>query len=106
MPLRIRLQRRGRINQPFFRVVVVDGRVKQKGQVKEIIGWYDPAKEKDKVFFKEDRLAHHLACGAQPSESLVSLMKQCGFPVPQKRKKDAKKARRARARRKAAASGA
>ena len=42
MPTRIRLQRHGKKNQPFYHIVVADGRVPRDGKFIEKLGTYNP----------------------------------------------------------------
>jgi len=79
--VRIRLQRVGRRHQPSYRIVVADPRVKQTGRVKEVLGTYQPEakNDADRVKWNRERVQHWLDCGAQPSETVVSLLKAQGF---------------------------
>lgn len=42
MAVRIRLSRIGRLNRPFYRVGVYDGRTRRDGKILEHLGHYDP----------------------------------------------------------------
>lgn len=71
--LTIRLTRKGKKNQPFFRVVVVDKkRSAKRGRAVEILGYVDPLTKKKS--FKKDRVLHWLKCGAQPSPTIHNLL--------------------------------
>jgi small subunit ribosomal protein S16 len=74
--LMIRLQRTGRRNQPFFRVVLTDSRNGAKsGRFKEILGSYDP--KAGEISFKADRVKHWIGFGAQASGTVHNfLLKQ------------------------------
>ncbi len=78
MAVRIRLKRMGRKNRPFYRIVAADARAKRDGKVLEVLGYYDPlAREEDKqVAVKRDRVQHWLGVGAQPTETVASLLKR------------------------------
>jgi len=71
--INIRLQRRGRKNDPSFRVVVVDSKKKPKtGNYLEMVGSYDP--RADRVEIKGDRVLHWLKNGAQASDTVHNLL--------------------------------
>ena len=42
MPAKIRLQRRGKKGQPFYHIVIADGRAPRDGRFIEKIGFYNP----------------------------------------------------------------
>ncbi|MFH1090105.1 MAG: 30S ribosomal protein S16 [Pseudomonadota bacterium] len=76
MSVRIRLARRGAKKNPFYRIVVADGQAKRDGRFLEIIGTYDPNKEPAEVRIKQDRLEDWLAKGAQPTNTVASLIRK------------------------------
>ena len=45
MSVKIRLQRRGTTNTPFYRIVVADSRKRRDGRTIEELGFYDPLKQ-------------------------------------------------------------
>ena len=71
--LTIRLTRKGKKNQPFFRVVVIDKRKSAKGgRAVENLGYVDPlAKRKN---LKKERIQYWLSKGAQPSATIHNLL--------------------------------
>ena len=73
----IRLSRRGKKNAPFFHIVAVDKMKKRDGAVLDKIGTYDPSKKdlKDKVKYNAELYKSWIAKGAQPSETVVQLVK-------------------------------
>ncbi len=73
----IRLSRRGKKNAPIFHIVAVDKMKKRDGAVLAKIGTYDPSKKdaKAKVSFDADLYKSWLAKGAQPSETVVQIIK-------------------------------
>jgi ribosomal protein S16 len=61
--INIRLQRRGRKNDPSFRVIVVDSHKKPKtGNYLEMVGSYDP--RSDRVELKGERIKEWMKNGA------------------------------------------
>jgi small subunit ribosomal protein S16 len=80
--LRIRLTRMGAKKKPFYRVVVMEQRQTRDGSFVEVLGHYNPAANPPSVDLKMDRVRHWLACGAQPSETVNSLLKKAASPTP------------------------
>jgi small subunit ribosomal protein S16 len=81
MAVVLRLMRMGRTNRAFFRVNAVDSRMKRDGRVIEQLGVYDPI-EKDAekaVKIDLDRAKYWLDVGAQPSETVSTLLKKKGL---------------------------
>lgn len=74
--LRIRLRRMGSHKRPFYRVVVSDSRQRPEGRVVEEIGHYDPMKKPKALDIDVARLESWVSKGAQPSETVASLMKK------------------------------
>lgn len=82
--VKIRLQRVGKRNRPYYRVVVTDARNPRSGKVLDIIGHYDPLREED-LEIKFDRLEEWLRKGAQLTprvESLIRLLKRRSVAEP------------------------
>lgn len=80
--LKIRLTRMGAKKKPYYRVVVMERRQNRDGSFVEIVGHYDPTKNPPIVELNMDRVRHWLACGAQPSETVNSLLKKAAPPTP------------------------
>lgn len=69
----IRLTRKGKKNQPFFRVVVTDKRNSSKGgRFVEDLGFVDPLTKKKNL--KKERVLHWISKGAKPSDSMHNLL--------------------------------
>jgi small subunit ribosomal protein S16 len=80
--LRIRLTRMGAKKKPFYRVVVMEQRQSRDGSFVEVLGHYNPTTNPPLVDFNMDRVRHWLACGAQPSETVNSLLKKAAPSAP------------------------
>jgi small subunit ribosomal protein S16 len=81
--VRIRLKRVGGKKHPFYRVVVADQRAARDGAFIEQIGTYDPFPNPPEIKIDEEKVAGWIKKGAQPSESVVSLLQSTGFlPKP------------------------
>src|SRR4051812_50166849 len=76
MAVSIRLRREGAKNRPYFKVVVADKRSPRDGKFIEIIGTYDPKKSGHNSTLKLDRAQYWIARGAQPSDTVRSLIKK------------------------------
>ena len=76
MAVSIRLRREGALNRPYYKVVVADSRSPRDGKFIEIIGTYDPKKEGHNSTLKMDRIEHWISKGAQPSDTVRSLIKK------------------------------
>jgi small subunit ribosomal protein S16 len=72
----IRLRREGSLNNPYYKVVVADSRSPRDGKFIEIIGNYDPKKEGENFNLDLDRAEYWLSVGAQPSETVLSIIKK------------------------------
>lgn len=76
MAVSIRLRREGAKNRPYYKVVVADRRSPRDGKFIEIVGNYDPKKQGHNSGLKLDRIDHWIARGAQPSDTVRSLIKK------------------------------
>jgi small subunit ribosomal protein S16 len=82
MAVKIRMKRVGAKNAPVFRIVVADGRSPRDGKFIEEIGTYQPLKKGDNFTLKLDRAQYWVSKGAQPSDTVASLIKKAGKTVP------------------------
>ncbi len=79
MAVVIRLRREGNHDNPVFRVVAADSRYRRDGRFLEILGVYDPNKEKDGLTLNLEKANAWVAKGAKPSETVRSLMKRAAL---------------------------
>ncbi|MBF0528423.1 MAG: 30S ribosomal protein S16 [Deltaproteobacteria bacterium] len=82
MAIKIRLARMGAKKNPYYRVVVAESQAKRDGKFIEIIGSYDPNKKPADVRINNDRLQDWLTKGAQPTETVASLIKNLAVVAP------------------------
>ncbi len=75
----LRLRRVGKKKQPVYRIVAVDSRASRNGKYLEAIGQYNPRTVPMLVEVKEERLFAWLKRGAQPSDTLRSLLQRKGL---------------------------
>lgn len=78
MSVKLRMQRLGRRNRPFYRVGAFDVHTKRSGKCLEILGHYDPYNQ-EQPLMKEDRVLHWLQVGAIPTESVKNYIKNLGI---------------------------
>lgn len=72
--VKIRLQRFGRKRSPFYKIVVADSRCPRDGRYIEVIGTYNPLKDKQKMNMNIDKCNQWLAKGAQPTDRIIKLL--------------------------------
>ncbi len=79
MAVRLRLTRMGRKKKPFYRVVAVDNRKRRDGAYLENLGHYSPLSDPIELKLNEERILYWLNVGAQPSETVRSLLRREGI---------------------------
>ncbi len=80
--LAIRLRRAGTTKKPHYRVVVADSRSWRDGRFVEILGHYDPRKDPAVVKIDAERATYWIGKGAQPSDTVKSLLKKQAAEAP------------------------
>ncbi len=78
MATRIRLQRHGKKNQPFYHIVVADGRAPRDGRYIERLGTYNPLTNPATVEINFDRALYWVEVGAAPSDTARALLRHEG----------------------------
>jgi len=78
MAVKIRLKRIGAKKNPFYRIVVADARYPRDGRFIEQIGTYDPMTDPAKVVIDGLRALKWMENGAQPTDTVRSLLKKTG----------------------------
>ena len=76
--VKIRLMRMGMKGAPSYRVVVADARSPRDGRFIENIGWYNPLTEPSTIQINAERAKHWMQVGAQPTQSVRSLLVRSG----------------------------
>jgi len=79
MAVRLRLRRLGRRNLPIFAIVAADARSPRDGRFIEDLGRYYPLHEPATVELKADRVIYWLERGAQPTETVRSILRREGL---------------------------
>jgi len=75
---KIRLKRIGAKKNPAYRVVVADARSPRDGRVIDEIGYYQPTRKPLVLKIDEEKALTWLARGAQPTDTVKSLLKKAG----------------------------
>ncbi|MCD7949052.1 MAG: 30S ribosomal protein S16 [Erysipelotrichaceae bacterium] len=91
MAVKIRLKRMGAKKAPYYRIVVADSRSKRDGRFIEQVGTYDPTKNPAVITVKEDAILSWLEKGAQPSDTVRSILRSEGIMKKFAEQKNAKK---------------
>ncbi len=79
MAVKIRLKRIGAKKAPFYRVVVADSRYPRDGRFIEEIGTYNPLVDPAAVNIDGEAARKWIANGAQPTDTVKSLLKKAGI---------------------------
>jgi small subunit ribosomal protein S16 len=78
MAVKIRLARHGAKKRPFYRIVAAQNEAPRDGRFLEVLGTYNPLTEPATIDIKADRVLDWLARGAQPSDTVRSLLRKSG----------------------------
>jgi small subunit ribosomal protein S16 len=76
--VKIKLKRLGKIRTPQYRIVIADSRTKRDGRAIEEIGKYHPKEDPSYIEVDAERVQYWLGVGAQPTESVASILKVTG----------------------------
>lgn len=77
--VRLRLQRHGRKKRPYYYIVAADQRSARDGRIIEDLGRYNPLLPTDQVSINTERALYWLETGAQPSDTVRSILKREGI---------------------------
>lgn len=76
--VKIRLRRMGAKKKPFYRIVAADSRYPRDGRFIEELGTYNPLTNPAEVKVDAERVQSWINNGAQPTETVKSLLKKAG----------------------------
>lgn len=79
MAVKIRLRRMGAKKRPFYRIVVSDSRFQRDGRFIEIVGTYNPIKDKADVKLDEEKIIKWLNNGAIPTDTVRNILSDSGI---------------------------
>ena len=78
MAVKIRLQRHGKKNAPFYHIVVADARAARDGKFIEKLGTYNPMTNPATIELNVDSACTWLKNGAQPTETARNILSYKG----------------------------
>lgn len=76
MAVKLRLTRSGSKKRPFYRVVAINSGTRRDGRPLEFLGFYNPMVSPAEVNIDTEKVEKWLALGAEPSDTVRSLLKQ------------------------------
>lgn len=75
MPVKIRLQRKGRRKKPFYHIVIADSRAPRDGRFIEQIGSYNPMTSPATIEIDSEKALDWLNKGAQPTDTARAILR-------------------------------
>ncbi len=78
MPVKLRLQRKGRKKKPYYHIVAADSRAPRDGRYIEQIGSYNPLTVPATIKLDRERALEWLDKGAQPTHTVNAMLKMQG----------------------------
>ena len=77
--LKLRLTRLGRKKVPFYRIAAMEALTRRDGKAVAYLGTFNPLAEEGKqVVLKEEEILKYLSDGAQPTETVKSILTKTG----------------------------
>ena len=78
--LKLRLTRLGRKKVPFYRIAAMEALTRRDGKAVAYLGTFNPLAEEGKqVVLKEEEILKYLSNGAQPTETVKSILTKAGI---------------------------
>ncbi|MBO5475338.1 MAG: 30S ribosomal protein S16 [Bacilli bacterium] len=78
MAVKLRLKRMGAKQRPFYRIIAADSRSPRDGRFIETVGTYDPIKSDNNITLDEEKIIKWLNNGAQPTDTVKSILTNSG----------------------------
>ena len=94
MAVKMRLTRLGDKKTPFYRIVIADSRVARDAKYIDLIGTYNPLTSPEEIKIDSEKAITWIKNGAQPTETVKTLLKKAGVEQPKKSEKNAKKSKK------------
>ena len=79
MAVKVRLKRMGSKQKPFYRIVAADARSPRDGRFIETVGTYNPLKNPTEIKVDEEKALTWLNNGAQPTDTVRSILTESGI---------------------------
>ena len=90
MAVKLRLKRMGAKQKPFYRIVAADARSPRDGRFIETVGTYNPVAQPAEVKIDKELALKWLNNGAQPTDTVASLLRKEGIMKEFKNSKTSK----------------
>jgi small subunit ribosomal protein S16 len=81
LSVKLRLRRMGKKRQPYYKIVAADARSPRDGRFLEAVGTYNPMLQPHAITLNEDRVLYWLNVGAQPTDTVRSILRQTGVSL-------------------------
>ncbi|MDR1857316.1 MAG: 30S ribosomal protein S16 [Desulfovibrio sp.] len=81
MAVKLKLTRMGSRKHPFYRVVAATDETRRDGRPLEFLGYYNPMTDPVQVKLDEERIRHWMDRGAEPTDTVRSLIKKVRTPA-------------------------
>ena len=81
MAVKLRLRRQGRSKSAHYSIVAADARAPRDGRFIEKIGFYNPVKNPAELYLNHELVLKWLGCGAQPTDTVSSLLRHSGVTL-------------------------
>ena len=78
MAVKLRLKRMGAKQRPFYRIIAADSRSPRDGRFIGTVGTYDPIKSDNNITLDEEKIIKWLNNGAQPTDTVKSILTNSG----------------------------
>lgn len=78
MATKIRLQRRGRKDYPFYQIIIADSRAPRDGKFIEKVGSYNPNTNPATITLNFERALYWMQVGAQPTDTVRNILSEEG----------------------------
>jgi small subunit ribosomal protein S16 len=81
MAVRIRLTRKGRKKQPFYRIIIADSHAPRDGKFLDVVGTYDPMQNPAVIKLDTEKLQEWMGKGAIPTGTVKTLINKYEAPA-------------------------
>jgi small subunit ribosomal protein S16 len=81
MAVRIRLTRKGRKKQPFYRIIIADSQAPRDGKFLDVVGTYDPMQNPAVIKLDTEKLQEWMGKGAIPTGTVKTLINKYKAPA-------------------------
>ncbi|MCI5218534.1 MAG: 30S ribosomal protein S16 [Candidatus Electrothrix sp. LOE2] len=81
MAVRIRLTRKGRKKQPFYRIIIADSQAPRDGKFLDVVGTYDPMQNPAVIKLDTEKLQEWMGKGAIPTGTVKTLINKYEAPA-------------------------